>query len=140
MNKKILFLIGGVIVIIALFLGFLYYNKPHVNVYEKKHDYAINIDDLYVELQTNATLSIQKYSDKILLITGSLSTISKKNNDHTNIVVKGSRGIVNCELDSLYSQTIWNYQKDDPVTLKGLFVGFDDLLGEIQLKKCIIIE
>ena len=140
MNKKILFTIGGVIVIITLFLGFLYYNKPHVNVYEKKHDYAIIIDDLYVEFQTNATLSIQKYSDKILLITGTLSTISEKNNEHTNIVVKGNRGIVNCELDSLYSQTIWNYQKDDSVTLKGLFVGFDDLLGEIQLKKCIIIE
>ena len=57
-----------------------------------------------------------------------------------SIVISGETAIVNCELSNPGTIKVNTQNIGKPISVKGLFVGYDDLLGEIQLKKCTIIS
>ena len=80
-----------------------------------------------------------KFQDKIILVSGKFSSKSGSENHLITIVLKGENNLANCEMDSLFSNNLPNLQENDEITIKGLFVGYDDLLGELQLKKCFLI-
>ena len=66
--------------------------------------------------------------------------VSKKKIDFTTIIIKGDQSLANCEMDTLYTNKIPSFTAEEEISVKGLFVGYDDLLGELQLKKCLIVK
>lgn len=136
--KKILVIAVIGIIIAGIVIAYYLYNKPHVNVSEEKIDYEMVLDQLLVEFSTDMNAANQKYADKILLLTGILHTDPETGG--TGFVLSGENGVANCELDSQYIETLKNHTAGDQLKVKGIFVGYDDLLGELQLKKCMITE
>ena len=136
--KQTLAIVAIGIIIAGIVLTYYLYNKPHVNVSKQQVDHEVTLDKLLVEFNTDINAANQKYADKILLLTGVLH--SDPGIDKTDFVLSSENGIANCELDSQYNETLRNYKPGDQLRVKGIFVGYDDLLGELQLKKCMITE
>ena len=121
-------------------IGYYMYNKPHINVSEEKMDITTSIDALANDFQTDQEASIKKYADKIMSLSGRFHSISLGQSQFATILLKGSHTFANCEMDTLYTKNIPAFKEGEEITLKGLFVGYDDLLGELQLKKCLVIR
>ncbi|MFC2125152.1 hypothetical protein ACFLU5_10095 [Bacteroidota bacterium] len=138
--KKILIGIVLVVILSIIMIGYYLYNKPHVDVSSRHADYSFTADELYWEFVEDDVIALNKYSDKIIELTGRLQLISKSDKSISNIVMGGEIAVVNCEMDSLYVLQLESSQEGDQIQIRGIFVGFDDLLGELQLKKCIMVK
>jgi len=136
--RKILGILLVVVLIVGSLTAYLLYNKPHIDVRGHRVDYEVGVDALLNEFNQDVSLANQKYAGKIILLSGEL--LSKPEMDQLTIVLKGKNGVANCEMDSLVLETMANLLPGDQLGVKGIFVGYDDLLGELQIKKCVIPE
>jgi tRNA_anti-like len=80
------------------------------------------------EFTSNIDACNKKYLEKPVAITGKITSI-------TSDVVTIDNTIF-CTLKDKQSSLI----KDQNITIKGRVVGFDDLMGELQLDQCYIIK
>jgi hypothetical protein len=94
---------------------------------------------LMKEFLTNEGLATSKYLDKIVIVEGILKQNSSANG-FTVVVLEGQNATVNCEMSLEDSHNIDQLNQGDKLLVKGLFIGYDDLLGELQLKKCTIMS
>jgi len=138
--KKLMIILAFVMITGGFTIGYYMYNKPHVNVSEEKIDITTTIEALASDFQTDHEASIKKYADKIMSLSGKFHSSSSGQSQFMTIVLKGDQTFANCEMDTLYTKNIPGFREGEEITLKGLFVGYDDLLGELQLKKCLVIQ
>lgn len=138
--KKFLIVLAFVMIAGGFTIGYYMYNKPHVNVSKKKIDLITTVDSLVHDFQSDYTTSIEKYGGKIILLSGKFHSMSYQENYFTTIIIKGDQSLANCEMDTSYTNKIPSFTAEDEISVKGLFVGYDDLLGELQLKKCLIVK
>ena len=121
-------------------LGYMMYNKPHVNVSKEKIDLTANVDALVYDFQNDQETAIRKYADKIILLSGKYLSSSQQENHLITMIIEGDQSLANCEMDTLYTKKLPAFSPGDNVSIKGLFVGYDGLLDEIQLKKCLVVN
>lgn len=141
MEKKHLFIIVAIILAVyGFYVIYSTYNKPHKIISELPADFHLSADDMMQEFIINESLAISKYLDKIIAIDGNLKLIGPADAELMSIVLHGNMAIVNCELSSADVKEIGERTIGDELSVKGLFIGYDDLLGELQLKKCTIIS
>ena len=137
--KKLVFIFG---IIAALIVGSLIayytYNKPHIDIQKKEADFELDADVLLDEFLTDIDKANQKYSGKIVSVKGKLNEQFAEGQPSTSFLIFGERAIVNCELDSTMTSRLKGLKKGHQISVKGLFIGYDDLLEELQIKKCII--
>jgi len=139
MKRLIIFLVLS-LSLAGVITAYMMYNKPHVNVSKEAVDIDTTIESIASDFQQNQPEAVKKYSDKIILLSGTYQSLSFSENQIGNLVIYGDQQLANCELDTLFNNKSLSFSVGDSVRVKGLFVGYDDLLGELQLKKCIIIE
>ena len=139
MNKKHLYIVVAIVIALyGLYMVYSMYNKPHKIISEQPVDFQISADDLMKEFLTNEGLATSKYLDKIVILEGLLKQISSANGLIV-VVLESDNAIVNCEMSPENSHNIDQQNQGEVLFVKGLFIGYDDLLGELQLKKCTII-
>jgi len=139
--KRIIFAVFLAILIGGIAIGYYMYNKPHVNVKESKVDITTTVDAILNEFTTDQGTALAMYADKVVLLSGTFGGIANGDGGSVTIIIKGTNGLANCEMDTQYSSNMPSFLAvDDKITVKGLFVGYDDLLGELQFKKCTISE
>ena len=126
-NKKYLILFF----IFSFSLVFLVWNKPHKDYSTVKTDITINSSNFINEFKTNSTLATEKYLNQVILVNGNITDKLTK-----SIVL--DNGIV-CTLDSSSFKALGLIQINNEVSIKGRFVGFDDLFEEIRLDHCFIM-
>jgi len=137
--KRIFTIAALILLLSGTVIGYYLYNKPHISVKDEKVDFIVAVDSLAREFQLNPQKANLKYADKIVLVSGKFDSQSISQNHLTTIVMKGTENLANCEMDSLYLTDPRVIHANDKIKIKGLFVGYDDLLGELQLKKCLLI-
>lgn len=138
--KRILFSIATALAIGGLATGYYLYNKPHRNIGKSEVDYMISLDSLAMEFQSNQQTATNKYSGKVIVLQGKFGSMSGKNIMPVTILLQEGGSLANCELDTLYGSDTPAFNQGDELSVKGLFVGYDELLGEIQLKKCLLVN
>lgn len=132
MVKKILILLGIVVIIVA---GISYYmwNMPrHI----PKDGIKITAVDLVKEYTANDTLSNKKYLGKSLEITGEVDEIDKKNGLNVTLKTSDPNYVVSCKMkDSTIVLT-----KSQKVTIVGFCSGFipDPIFGAVNCTDCSI--
>ena len=109
-------------------------------VSEEQIDLRTSIDKIVEDFEQNAEEAISHYSNKIILLQGSYRSLTTSESGIKNLVLEGEYQLANCELDLQSNTESTALHTGDVLEVKGLFVGYDDLLGELQLKKCIIIK
>ena len=113
-------LIGG-------FIGYNYIYQNHRNISTETAEYTLQASDLISEFLSNTEAAQAKYLNKTISIQGTITSISD------NAIT-----LNNSIFCSLLNST--KTLKNDLVSVKGRFIGYDDLLEEIKLDQCTITE
>ena len=119
------------IFIVLLIIVYAVWNKPHKNYSNTKPNITIDSSNFINEFKTSSTLATEKYLNKIILVNGNVTDTLTK-----SVVL--NNGIV-CTFDSLSLKALGLIQINNEVSIKGRFVGFDDLFEEIRLDHCFIM-
>ena len=117
--------------IVLLIIVYAVWNKPHKNYSNTKPNITIDSSNFINEFKTNSTLATEKYLNQVILVNGNVT-------DRLTKSVVLNNGIV-CTLDSLSLKALELIQINNEVSIKGRFVGFDDLFEEIRLDHCFIM-
>lgn len=121
-----------ILIIVFIIIGIIAYNyiyQKHRNISDESPEFILMVDELKSEFLSNSPNSEQKYLNKILKITGNLSEFNTKQLTLDQMVF--------CQLKDSLNQSL---QKDMVITIKGRFIGYDDLLEQVKLDQCIIIN
>ena len=118
------------IIFFAITIYFVW-NKPHKDYSTMKTDITISSLNFINEFKANSTLATEKYLNQIILVNGNIT------NKLTKSVVLDN-GIV-CTLDSSALEVLELIKINNNGSIKGRFVGFDDLFEEIRLDHCFIM-
>ena len=119
------------LLILLLIIVYAVWNQPHKNYSNTKPNITIDSSNFINEFKTNSTLATEKYLNQIILVKGNVT-------DRLTKSVVLNNGIV-CTLDSSSLKALGLIQINNEVSIKGRFVGFDDLFEEIRLDHCFIM-
>lgn len=115
------------IVIIAI-VGYNYLYKDHRNIESEKVQFSLTAQQIHSEFKNDIDLSQDKYLNKTMEISG---LVSEKNETEITIDDK-----VFCQFSKKITKQ--GIQPHSKITVKGRFIGYDDLLEQIKLDQCII--
>ena len=115
------------IVIIAI-VGYNYLYKDHRNIESEKVQFSLTAQQMHSEFKNDIDLSQDKYLNKTMEISG---LVSEKNETEITIDDK-----VFCQFSKKITKQ--GIQPNSKITVKGRFIGYDDLLEQIKLDQCII--
>ena len=118
------------IILLAIAVHFVW-NKPHKDYSTMKADITISSSNFINEFKANSTLATEKYLNQIILVNGNIT-------DKLTKSVLLDKEIV-CTLDSSSLKALELIQINNEISIKGRFVGFDDLFEEIRLDHCFIM-
>lgn len=122
-GRKII-IIGLAVLAIGAFIGHKMLYKPHKKTIDQKAAFVGNAE----EFKTQVTQSQQKWQNAIVELKGKVSNLDKQGFSLNESIF--------CQLeDSLMIQKI---KPQMSITIKGRFIGYDDLLEEIKLDQCIV--
>jgi hypothetical protein len=129
MMKKVI-----VLVLIVLVVGFGIYKylyQGHRDIAAEEANFTTTVQDIYTSFNENDSLANAKYLDKTIALRGKISHI-----DVVNKIIT-----VDEKLSARFTDKLpVNIKIQDSINLKGRLVGFDDLLEEIQLDQCTVVE
>lgn len=115
------------IVIIAI-VGYNYLYKDHRNIESEKVQFSLTAQQIHSEFKNAIEVSQNKYLNKTIEISGFVLEINE-----TEITIDDK---VFCQFSKKITKQ--GIQPNSKITVKGRFIGYDDLLEQIKLDQCII--
>lgn len=129
MKKKTVVLVTFFLVI---FIGmFFYFSKNCRNIENEKPAYFVTEIILQDEFNTNESKANEKYLNKIINVKGKVTNLDFDNN--TLEIDEKILAVFNgCMNDNLLL--------DQTISVKGRFIGYDDLLQQFRIDEVIVEE
>lgn len=93
----------------------------------EKTEFTVSTKEIVNEFATD-TSATTKYLNKAIEIKGVVTQIEDKQLILDGVVICAMKNAVTLE------------NKDKKITIKGRFLGYDDLMGELKLDECSIIK
>ena len=125
--KKYLVLIAIVLIAVG---GYNYLYKDHRNIESENAQFSLTAQQIHSEFNNDPVVSQNKYGNQTIEISGFVSEINE-----TEITIDDK---VFCQFsEQITQEEIPLYSK---ITIKGRFIGYDDLLEQIKLDQCILIN
>ena len=124
------------LVVIVMTTAYFVYNKPHRNILAEEAKFSLALTQMNDEFLADEEAAYKKYFNQVVEISATASSINKKENGRYDIVLNSNGVIANGELISAGDQ--FEAMINREVVLKGLFIGYDNLLEEIKLSECSI--
>ena len=122
----------SIILLVLIIIGVLGYNyvyQDHRDIKSETSVFEMSSNNLIDEFQINPSASEIKYLDKTITVTGIITTLDEKN------------VLLNTSIFCLFSNKIdKNLNESQTIQIKGRFIGYDDLLEQIKLDQCYIIN
>lgn len=115
-----------IVLILALVLGYFGYQylfHEHRNIQMESAEFVMSSDDLAKEFYAEPKASEQKYLNKIMVVHGGIT----EQNDY-DLTLNNK---VFCQFDSKIEGI-----KTKNISVKGRFIGYDDLLDQFKLDHC----
>lgn len=126
MKRKLIVLLVLILLAVA---GYKYIYQDHRDIQKEQPEYVISSNFLANEFSQNSIEAEKKYFDKIIEITGTITEVNRYEITLNNII--------SCRFDSIIKNSIKVNQK---ITIKGFFLGYDDLIEQVKLNQCSVIE
>ena len=117
------------IVLIGI-VGYNYLYKEHRDIESEDARFSLTAQEIHSEFNRDLVVSQNKYSNETIEISGFVSEINETEITIDDMVFCQFSEQINQEEIPLYSK----------ITIKGRFIGYDDLLGQIKLDQCILIN
>ncbi len=129
MKKKGLIIAVIILVAIAV-VGYNIIYKDHRDIKTEEAEFTLTASQLSSEFSENESRATAKYADKTIVVSGLVTGFDK---DSGTLMV-----------DDILSATLLDKKIDipekKPITIKGRFVGYDDLLGELKMDQVTLIK
>lgn len=129
MKKKLL--IALVIIVILAFVTYRFLYKEHRDISTEDAAFTLTTAQLQQEFTSNDSLANSKYADQTIQVAGTVTSFDQNGN---SILIDEKLSAV--MKDKLSSEIIVNKE----ITIKGRFVGYDDLLEELKMDQVSIIK
>ena len=97
------------------------------DIQSEKAAFTVSSKNISQEFSDNSVKATTNYQDKTIEIKGVITNI-----DASQLILDG---IIICEMNK--KDTIAIGKK---ATIKGRFVGYDDLMGELKMDQCTLIK
>ncbi|WP_250433125.1 OB-fold protein [Hanstruepera flava] len=127
MRKKII-IIALLLIVLAIF-GYNYVFQNHRNIQLEPASYVTSALVLAREFQENSSGSELKYLDKTIQVSGKISELN-------NLSITLEEAVYCQFIDTLNLKL----KLKENLQIKGRFIGYDDLLEQIKLDQCHIIN
>lgn len=126
MNKKIKNIIAILaVILISVFVIYkLMLKNAERNIETEKALFTVTSKSINEEFSNDTAVSTTKYQDKTIEITGIVTDVVDK-----QLILDG---IIICETNENANPE----SKNKKITVKGRFVGYDDLMGELKMDQC----
>ena len=125
--KKRRFTILALLLIIAVGL-YKYIYQNHRNIEAEKSAFIISSNQLSDDITNNVSIAETKYLNKTIEVTGIISDL--ENNSTT----------LNQKVFCQFTEQLNNINTDEYLKIKGRVIGYDDLLEQVKLDQCHIIN
>jgi len=116
------------IVLLLTFFGYKYLTKEHRNIAGEKAVVTIESSNIYLSIKDNEEAFNSEYLDKTIQVQGMITNVNDKS------VILDDKCYI------LFKDSIINFDSNDRVTIKGRYVGYDDLLDQVKIDQAIIIQ
>jgi hypothetical protein len=121
--------IAAIVLILIIIIGYNYVYQNHRNIDEEKPEFSLTADTIKNEFASNGSVSQRKYLNKTVVITGQVTDSNAK-----EITLNSS---VFCQLNMPLKSSLNN---EASIKIKGRVIGYDDLLEQVKLDQCSIIN
>ena len=106
-----------------------YIYQSHRDISSEEASYTVTVSSLNDEFKQSESLTLNKYRNKTINLKGKISSIDAASN---SIVIEEKMNAV--FIDSLPK----NIQLNQPISVKGRFIDYDDLLEEFKMDQVSI--
>lgn len=127
MKKKIIVAVLGIAILGVFGYCYVWYGGAR-NVSAEDAVFNVTSKNIISEYDADIDKSNAKYLEKAIAIKGTISKINQKQIIIDNTIV--------CDLKEPDS----SIKEGQQLTLKGRVVGYDDLMGELKLDECSVIN
>ena len=127
MVKKIIII--AVSLIIIFFIAYNYLYQEHRNIEKEEVTYVMSSQDCFNEFSLKPVVSAKLYLDKTVLIDGNISEINEYDITLDDAVL--------CQFGD---KIIFKNKVNDRLKIKGRCIGYDDLLEQVRLDQCVLID
>lgn len=126
MRKWILIL---VIAIVAAIFGYNYIYQDHRDIENEKAEFSMSSNEIANKFIDNTSAAEQKFLNKTIEVSGLITDINSN-----DITIDDK---VFCQFSNNLETSI---DKNESIKIKGRVIGYDDLLEQIKLDQCTIIN
>jgi hypothetical protein len=129
MTKKTKIVLASILgLVLVLFVAYkIMLTSGARDLETEKTAFAVSTKEIVNEFATD-TSATTKYLNKAIEIKGVVTQIEDKQLILDGVVICAMKNAVTTE------------NKDKKITVKGRFLGYDDLMGELKLDECSIIK
>lgn len=117
-----------VVVIVVALIAYNYVNQDHRDIESETATFSLTAKDITNEFEINPSESETKYLNKTISISGTITALASEQVTLNNKIFCQVKG----ETKEL--------KLGQNINLKGRFIGYDNLLEEIKLDQCYIIN
>jgi hypothetical protein len=117
----------------------VYYLKQPDDIQNKKSDYKLSSIELNREFLRNDSASNAKYQRKVIEVTGKVANIKKSEMHGVIITLDDPMMGIKCVMDSTVKELPARIEIGTPVSIKGVCVGSDQLIG-VMMNQCVLAE
>ena len=125
MKKYIVLL--GILLIIVLVYSYVY--QDHRDIEKEKAEFTMDADIIIKEFSMNSQSSETKYLNKTIEVKGYVTNQSEK-----SISLNGN---IFCQFSE---QVPLKLKTNIEISIKGRFIGYDNLLEELKFDQCMVIS
>lgn len=129
-RKKTLWVLVLCTVVVGSILYFYVY-KEHRDIGREEASFTISVDELHKQFQTNDSLANATYADQTIVVSGLVTSFDSVDNS----LVLNEKLFLTFQVKGVLP-----LQLKQSVKIKGRFVGYDDLMDELKMDQCHLIE
>ena len=126
MKRKWIILIA---ILLLAFAGYKYINQEHRDIQKEAAEFVLASITIANEFSQNSTEAEKKYLNKTVEISGVVTEFNQKDLTLNNRIF--------CQFNDTRNNTL---NINDPITIKGRCIGYDDLLELVKIDQSTIIE
>jgi hypothetical protein len=133
---KIALFVVTFIALSAILAALYYYNLKHTDMAKAKPDFVLSASLLQKAFEDDETAASTKYIDKILEVTGTISSVKPADNDIISIFLLTGSDLASviCTFPAIDDPS--KFRTGDEITLRGKCSGF---LMDVLLNNCAVI-
>jgi tRNA_anti-like len=136
-NLKIALIVTGILALAGAIAGFYLYNLKPKDLGKVKPDFVLTSSELQKSFEENETSAGAKYINKIIEVSGEISSVQPGENNSMNISLKTNNSSSSVICTFPYGSEPGKYKEGSQITVRGECSGY---LMDVLLNNCVIAE